>query len=503
MRLQDFLPYGQIVIQCHDNPDADAVASGFGVYTYLKNQGKQVRLIYGGSHLISRSNLLMMVSELEIPIEHVDTLEPPDLLITVDCQYREGNVTFFEAKEEAVIDHHQVSGELPDLHLVRSNLASCSTIIWGLLQQEGVNLREDRRLSTALYYGLLMDTNNFTEVFHPLDKDLRDDAWVDRDLIVRLRCANLTMEELKIAGTALLHYDYDETYRYAVVMAAPCDPTILGMIGDFIMGVDAVDACLVYNVQSFGIKISVRSCIRENKASEIAKYVTRDVGSGGGHVEKAGGFIQTELLRAVCGYTGTESDVGDFLRERMQDFYEDIEIIHAENYVRDLSRIKVYRKKAPMLGLVRLDDILSVGAQIHIRTMEGDMDVQVQEKHCLVIGTEGEITVLSEDAFVRNFKLREEAYAFEGSYEPMMKGTADSDKASLIPMARACTYKDEVKVYARPLTRRVKLFTEDNREKYVLGNEGDYLTVHVEDLQKAYIIERSEFLKDYEEIKCC
>ena len=30
MRLSDFLKYNRIVIQCHDNPDADALASGTG-----------------------------------------------------------------------------------------------------------------------------------------------------------------------------------------------------------------------------------------------------------------------------------------------------------------------------------------------------------------------------------------------------------------------------------------------------------------------------------------
>ncbi len=33
MQLRDFLSYEEIYIQCHDSPDADALASGFGLYT--------------------------------------------------------------------------------------------------------------------------------------------------------------------------------------------------------------------------------------------------------------------------------------------------------------------------------------------------------------------------------------------------------------------------------------------------------------------------------------
>ena len=40
MKLRDLLNYDNIVVQCHDNPDADSIASGYGVYTYLKEQGK-------------------------------------------------------------------------------------------------------------------------------------------------------------------------------------------------------------------------------------------------------------------------------------------------------------------------------------------------------------------------------------------------------------------------------------------------------------------------------
>ena len=113
MQLKELLDYDNIIVQCHDNPDADALASGFGVYTYLKNHGKKVRIVYGGKFQLQKSNLVLMVTELGIPIEYVESIEDAELLVTVDCQYGEGNVIKFPAKTVAVIDHHQVSGELP------------------------------------------------------------------------------------------------------------------------------------------------------------------------------------------------------------------------------------------------------------------------------------------------------------------------------------------------------------------------------------------------------
>lgn len=49
MKLSDLNKYETITIQCHDNPDADALASGYGLYCYFLSCGKQVRLIYSGS----------------------------------------------------------------------------------------------------------------------------------------------------------------------------------------------------------------------------------------------------------------------------------------------------------------------------------------------------------------------------------------------------------------------------------------------------------------------
>lgn len=296
MRLKEFLKYDDIVIQCHDNPDADTIASGYAVYCFLKAYGKNPKLIYSGRNTIRKSNLKLMVSELHIPITHVEKLDEPELLVTVDCQYGESNVTMHEAKTIAVIDHHRISGKVPELHEIRNKFGSCSTVLWHMLKEEDFAINSDIRLSTALYYGLYTDTNEFTEISNTMDMGLRDEVEVDHVLIGRLRNANMSLEELEIAGTALLKSDYIEDYRCAIVKAGMCDPNVLGIISDLLLAVDVVDTCLVFNVLPNGVKLSVRSCVENVKASELAAVICDGIGSGGGHLNKAGGFIQMELL---------------------------------------------------------------------------------------------------------------------------------------------------------------------------------------------------------------
>ena len=191
MKLYDLLEFENIVIQCHDNPDADALASAYGLYMYFMEKGKQVETIYSGRNKIRKSNLVLMVEELHIPVKYVDSLEKPQLLITVDCQYGEGNVTHFDAYEVAVIDHHEMSGSLPPLSEVRSNLGACSTLVWQMLNEEGFDINTHRELATAMYYGLFTDTNMLTEIAHPLDRDLRGAAKFGVAMVRKFREGSL------------------------------------------------------------------------------------------------------------------------------------------------------------------------------------------------------------------------------------------------------------------------------------------------------------------------
>ncbi|MBD5527411.1 MAG: recombinase RecJ [Lachnospiraceae bacterium] len=502
MRLSELLSYDSIVVQCHDNPDADALASGYGVYTYLKEQGKDVRFVYGGRYQIQKSNLVLMVSELQIPVEHVDALAAPELLVTVDCQYGEGNVTRFEAGTVAVIDHHQVSGTLPPLNEVRSNLGACATVVRELLKLEGVDINDNKGLATALYYGLLTDTNNFTEISHPLDKDLRDDAAFDRSLIVHFRNANLSLRELEIAGAALMNYRYHEEYRYAVAMAEPCDPNILGMISDLMLEVDTVDTCLVYSVLPFGVKISVRSCVKEVKASELAEFITDGIGSGGGHLEKAGGFIQTELLEKEANRLGKEigGGVEDFLLWRMDSYFDNIQIIHAKDYSVDISGMAVYKKKKIPLGFVEAEQVFPIGTRVCIRTLEGDLDVQINKDLYIMIGIQGEVYPNDRAKFERSYNRIDAPYVFTGEYAPVVKDVLEGKNVSLIPYAKTCVPSGEVQIYAAQLDHCVKVFTAWDEEKYMLGKVGDYLAVRTDDLHDIYIIENSIFHKTYEKM---
>ena len=231
MKLSDLEVYDKITIQCHDNPDADALASGYGLYCYYRSKGKDVRLVYSGRNKIQKSNLALMVEKLKLPVEYIsvgkgETLHVDGLLLTVDCQFGSGNVTGIFSENVAIIDHHQLEKTAIPQSIINPNLGSCATLVWKLLREEGFDVDGEEMLGTALYYGLYTDTNQFSELYNPLDMDMREAVQVDKGLITLFRNSNLSLRELEIAGIAMIRYSYNDDYEFAVIKSQPCDPNI-------------------------------------------------------------------------------------------------------------------------------------------------------------------------------------------------------------------------------------------------------------------------------------
>ena len=503
MRLKELLQFDEIIIQCHDNPDADAIASGYGLYCYFAEQGKKVRFIYRGKFEIAKSNLTLMVKALEIPIEFVPELkERPELLLMTDCQYGEGNVTVSPAEQIAVIDHHQISGTPPELHEIRSNLGSCSTIIWDMLRWEGYEVNRNRKLATALYYGLYTDTGAFTEMHHPLDRDLEDSLVYDRNLVTRMHNSNLSLGELKIAGLAMLGCEYYEENRYAILNTDPCDPNILGLISDFFLEVDTVDVCLVYNILPFGIKFSVRSCEKTVRASELAEFLANGIGSGGGHKDKAGGFIRTDLLSeeydryAAATQSHKNYVVEEIMRERMEAYFASFDVIYAGE-CETLSGMQVYRKLSLPVGFVQVTDLFRKGDPATVRTLEDDLEITIGDDIYLMIGIRGEVYPIMREKFERSYRATQDQYEPVLEYEPTVRDSVTGEMKRLLPFAKACIPAQDARIQARKLDRCMKVFTEWDEDRYMTGYPGDFLAVRSDDCHDIYIIEKEIFKQCY------
>ena len=504
MKLSELLAYNDIVIQCHDNPDADALASGYALKWYFEQNGRNARFIYRGRNRIAKSNLMIMIEELEVPVSYEpEFYEEPELLVTVDCQYGQRNVTTTPAKNVAIIDHHQVTVELPDLAEVRSNIGSCSTVIWDLIRAEGLDVKENKLLSTALYYGLYTDTNKLSEMSHPLDRDMTDSLIINRSLITKMSNSNISLNELKITGKAIFDYEYDVKNRVLILKADKCDPNILGVISDFSMETAEVDVCLAYYVSAAEVKFSVRSCIREVHANELAAFLAEGIGGGGGHITKAGGTVRPEKLEQKGILNNGEEVVNavhEVFEKRMDEYFDKYEIIYAKDTILDQTGMLTYEKRPQECGYVKLTDLYPAGNVVNVRTLEGDVDVLIDEDKYLMIGIEGEIYPIKMEKLYASYEVTDRPFSKEFEYEPCVINTATMDKKMITSAAHVAVSTAQTKIHARPLTKYVKLFTAWDDEKYYTGTPGDYIAVRGDDVHDIYIIKGSLFDRLYKEV---
>ena len=481
MRLSDILKYNDIVIQCHDNPDADALASGFALYTFLTAYGKKPEFIYRGNNPIKKSNLVIMVDELGIPVTYApDYDRRPDLLITVDCQCGQRNVTFTDSKLVGVIDHHQVTVDLPRLSEVRSNIGSCSTVMWDLMREEGFEVNDNKNLATALYYGLYCDTNKLSEMSHPLDRDMVDNLIYNKSLITKMSNSNISLEELKITGKAILDYKYIEDIRCLVIKTEPCDPNILGVISDFSMETAEADVAIAYYISPDEIKFSVRSCVKEVHANELAEFIARGIGGGGGHLLKAGGTIRPEKV---------PENIPDIIEDRLREYYSLYEVLYAKTATVDTSSMGMFTKKEQKLGVVKMSDVFEVGTPVEIRTLEGDVNITIADDTYLMIGLEGEIYPIAEEKLQNSYNATGFAFVKQFEYDPTVRNLSNGDIRPVMPYAKTViSPPGSARIYAQPLDHYIKLFTAWDDEKYYSGVPGDYIAVREDDPHDIYVI---------------
>jgi phosphoglycolate phosphatase len=250
---------------------------------------------------------------------------------------------------------------------------------------------------------------------------------------------------------------------------------LLGFISDMAMQLDTVDIAVAYSTGIEGVKFSVRTAIREVKASDLSAWFARDVGSGGEHREKAGGRIARKKFLERFG----DLPFTAYFAESIRDYIENCTVIdcagisdHAEAMLNP-ALMKTYRKLPVRLGFVHCHTIFEGRADIQIRMLEGDMDIVVDEETVLMIGVKGEVYPVELEKFIETYTLTGERFEPDLSYNPTVLNKNTGTRISLLEFAHICVGIDESKVSAMRLESRVKVFTRRDAENYIHGEPGE------------------------------
>lgn len=497
INLNNLLNYDNIVIQCHDFPDADTLASGYSLYWFLNKKDKKVRLIYSGTKEITKPNLLLMISFFNIPVEYVKSGElgcVPDLLVTVDCVDGQKNVTHFDAVTHMAIDHHESVKDDNENNDIRPGFGSCSTIMSVLLREAGCDYNEDIKVASALYYGLFTDTSSLTEIVNPNDKDLRDYAKYNQVDMMCLVNSNISKEEMAIVSKTLLDINYGEenSQKYAVASAEQCDPNVLGFINDLILQVQDIKISVVWCEMEDGVKISVRSCTNEIKANELAQEICGN--SGGGHSKKAGGFISSNIVKA--------ENATFYIVEKIKKHCLEYEISYSKDFSFNIEEFSEYEKKSVQKGYIPSCELFEEDTIFSVRSTkdDGEKEIIAAADIYIMVDEEGAYPIGRKN-FENSYTAIDEKYEYadDNNYTPkaICKNTMESIE---INEPFSCVSKPS-RVYAKEIDKPIKLFTKWDENNYETGKIGDFLVCSKEDTNDVYIIKKDKFMQLYKEVK--
>ncbi|HHU52040.1 MAG TPA: hypothetical protein GXZ36_09505 [Firmicutes bacterium] len=489
--------YRKAFIQTHNNPDADAIASAWGMKKLIESFGGEAEIIYAGSTSF-KPNITNMINKYRIQMRLIDStfaISNDEVLIIVDGQYRAGNVSLVNTDHVIAIDHHLEDGVWNYLYKdIQPRIGACATLVFNYLKHYGVMIDQD--LATVLYFGILVDTDMFTGQMTMIDRDTRREleTLYDQKAIDYLRLSSLSFDDLKIYANGILKAERYDNIIFSLI--EECDDNLLGHISDLFSEIYGIDIVVVYSPRWDGYKLSIRSYHDYLTAEELVKDLTSTVGTGGGHQNKAGGYIFKEKYDKLF----SQVPVGTFIRKKIVAYTSKVKLLTVGKdnpftvYGRD-KFIKV-KKKQVYFRYIKISDYFT--EDVTIKTLEGLVTATVEDR--VIIGAHNEIYPISTDLFAKKYiEIKEEVACLSDRYIDDYGITVQSDHKLLritkenINECGICLTVDQTIVDAMRLEERVKVRTHWGD---FLAKKGDYLLVN--DLNDYYICDEEIFNQTYE-----
>ncbi|WP_238882445.1 bifunctional oligoribonuclease/PAP phosphatase NrnA [Clostridium sp. YIM B02551] len=299
-KLIEKLKNKEVFIQTHNNPDPDAIASSFALKKLLKSKGIEATFYCTGE--IERYSTKKMIELLNINIEYINTIDNLNkdmVIIVVDAQKNNKNVSDISCEKVACIDHHPIFVEEKYIFEdIRDEYGACSSIIAEYYFENNVEM--DINVATALLYGIKMDTLDLSR--GASEKDIEYYCFLYKkaniNILNKILRNNLEIKEIAAYSNAIESIRVFEGIGFADA-GANCTDSLLACISDFMLSIKEIDFAVVYSKREKDYKFSIRNEMDELDAGKIVNNALSGIGNGGGHKEMAGGLISLDKTKDI------------------------------------------------------------------------------------------------------------------------------------------------------------------------------------------------------------
>jgi nanoRNase/pAp phosphatase (c-di-AMP/oligoRNAs hydrolase) len=285
----------RVAILIHDNPDPDAISSAAALSELAKKEGVETEIMYAGE--IGRDENRALINLLGAKLTRVDVITKHILrtfktIALVDVS----NLSYVSAltadrTPQIIIDHHLHDRSLnADFVDIRTSAGSTAAIMTQYVQLAGISL--DKKLASALLYGIMTDTAEFTRGMSP-DDIMAVNYLVplsDQELLEKVKSPSVSLETANALAVAIQNRDF---VRDVLISTA-------GVIGnrdaipqacEYLLKLEGVSTTFVFAIVNENIIINARTKDVRMNVADVMKRAFGDLGSTGGHPTSAGATV--------------------------------------------------------------------------------------------------------------------------------------------------------------------------------------------------------------------
>jgi len=280
---------GTLGIIAHNNPDPDSISSAIALAAIAAEaSGKKLssRILFGGN--IGHQENKAFVNMLDIKMERItpQILHECSYLALVDSSAPgENNDLGKDTKVNIIIDHHK-NGEGQELKVdffdIRPGTGATASIMTQYLQE--LDIPVNKKVATALFYGIRADTREFRRSVTP--QDLNYAAFLlpltDSDLLDKITSPSISQETLDLIGQAIRNKKIRSGYLFSNVGVVR-NRDAIPQAAELLFNLEGVNTALVYGIGDASIIISARNRDIRLHIGNVLKEAFGDIGDAGGH----------------------------------------------------------------------------------------------------------------------------------------------------------------------------------------------------------------------------
>ena len=266
--------------------DPDSMGSAFAIKRLLSRRVSETVIAY--CNQIKRLNNIAMREILKIPMQPLRGTKRDEFtkFILVDSQPTHKK-EFENIQFHAVIDHHPLSeGWQAPFMDIRPEYGAVCTMMSEYLKSAGI--KPSVALATALFYGIKVDTKNFTQKATPQDVYCFQNLFkrINQYWLSKIEKSDMRKSELKYFKTALTVMRFRKKRIYAF-LGRVSNPDVLVLIADFFTHVHEVGWVFIAGQVGERLIIILRCDGYKKDAGKLAKNFLGKFGPAGGHKQSA------------------------------------------------------------------------------------------------------------------------------------------------------------------------------------------------------------------------